>query len=59
VFGASKPVSRILFKAAIYLGPLLPMGSSHLLRAAGQAFMLFHGVAPDRVYSDGLSPAAE
>ena len=33
----SKPVSRILSWTAIYLGPSLPMGSSHLLRAAGQA----------------------
>ena len=38
-------------------GPSLPAGSSHLLRAAGQAFVLsFHGVAPDRVYSVHMSP---
>ena len=38
-------------------GPPLPTGSSHLLRAAGPAFMLpFHGVAPDRVYSVHMSP---
>ena len=33
----SKPVSRILSRTAIYLGPSLPVGSSHLLRAAGPA----------------------
>ena len=83
--GVSKPVSRILSWTAICLGPSLPMGSSHLLRTAGQALcysclavpvlpetkrmrgpgfawlsapLFSHGVAPDRVYSGGLSPAA-
>ncbi len=33
----SRPVSRVLLKTTIYLGPSLPAGSSHLLRTAGPA----------------------
>ena len=56
-FGTSEPVSRVLsFKTAIYLGTALPLHSSHLLNAAGPAFVRFHGVAPDRVYSDEQFP---
>ena len=50
----SKPVSRVLsFKTAIYLDALLPIRSSRLPGTAGPAYMSLHGVAPDRVYSDG------
>ena len=35
---------------AIYLVPQSPVGSSHLLGTAGQAYCPTHGVAPDRVY---------
>lgn len=57
VFGTSGPVSRVLsFKTAIYLGAALPLRSSHLLNAAGPAYVRFHGVAPDRVYSDEQFP---
>ena len=52
----SRPVSRVLSRTTIYLGPLLPMGSSHLLGTAGPACMSLHGVAPDRVYSVAMSP---
>lgn len=53
-FGVSKPVSRVLsFKTAIYLDALLPTRSSRLLNTAGPACVCSHGVAPDRVYSDG------
>ena len=34
----------------------MPTGSSRLLRAIGPIYMLSHGVAPDRVYSTGMSP---
>ena len=51
---ASKPVSRVLsFKTAIYLDAPLPTRSSRLLNTAGPALMCSHGVAPDRVCSDG------
>ena len=57
-FGASKPVSRVLsFKTAIYLDAPLPVRSSHLLGTTGPACVSLHGVAPDRVYSDGQFPA--
>ncbi len=55
--GATKTVSRVLFSAVIYLGPPLPEGSSHLLGTAGPACVSPHGVAPNRVYSIGQSPA--
>ena len=56
-FPASKPVSRVLsFKTAIYLDAPLPMRSSHLQNAAGPALTRYHGVAPDRVYSDEQFP---
>ena len=56
--GASKPVSRVLsFKTAIYLDAPLPVRSSRLPGTAGPAYVSLHGVAPDRVYSDGLFPA--
>ena len=52
--GASGPVSRVLsFKTAIYLDALLPTRSSRLPGTAGPAYVSLHGVAPDRVYSDG------
>ena len=52
--GTSGPVSRVLsFKTAIYLDALLPTRSSRLPGTAGPACMSLHGVAPDRVYSDG------
>ena len=34
---ASCPISRVLSRTTIYLGQWLPIGSSHLLRAAGPA----------------------
>ena len=53
-FGASGPVSRVLsFKTAIYLDAPLPTRSSRLPGTAGPACVSLHGVAPDRVYSDG------
>ena len=56
-FGTSEPVSRVLsFKTAIYLDAPLPMRSSHLQNAAGPALTRYHGVAPDRVYSDEQFP---
>ena len=52
--GASKPVSRVLsFKTAIYLDVPSPVRSSRLLNTAGPAYVCSHGVAPDRVYSNG------
>ena len=52
--GTSGPVSRVLsFKTAIYLDALLPTRSSRLPGTAGPAYVSLHGVAPDRVYSDG------
>ena len=36
-FYMSQPVSRVLSRTTIYLGQRLPVGSSHLLRAAGPA----------------------
>ncbi len=52
--GTSGPVSRVLsFKTAIYLDALLPTRSSRLPGTAGPAYASLHGVAPDRVYSDG------
>ena len=54
---ASKTVSRVLYLTVIYLGASLPVRSSHLLRTAGPACLSSHGVAPDRVYSIGQSPA--
>ena len=55
---ASRPVSRVLsFKTAIYLDAPLPARSSRLPGTAGPACVSLHGVAPDRVYSDGLFPA--
>ena len=52
----SRSVSRVLSRTTIYLGPLLPTGSSHLPGTAGPAVMSLHGVAPDRVYSVLVSP---
>ena len=62
VKNASKPVSRVLsFKTAIYLDAPLPVRSSRLPGTAGPACMSLHGVAPDRVYSDGhfYAPSGE
>lgn len=56
LYHMSRSVSRVLSSTTIYLGLPLPTGSSHLLRAAGPAYMLSHGVAPDRVYSTDMSP---
>ena len=55
--GTSKTVSRVLYLTVIYLDTLLPECSSHLPRTAGPAMCPHHGVAPDRVYSIGQSPA--
>ena len=53
-FGASRPVSRVLsFKTAIYLDAPLPTRSSRLPGTVGPTCVSLHGVAPDRVYSDG------
>ena len=41
---------------AIYLVLRSLAGSSHLLEAVGQTYMLLHGVAPDRVYSTPVFP---
>ena len=54
---ARETVSRVLYLTVIYLDAPLPVRSSHLLRTAGPAICPFHGVAPDRVYSDGHSRA--
>ena len=54
---ASKTVSRVLYLTVIYLDTPLPTCSSHLPEAAGPTCCFLHGVAPDRVYSDGQSPA--
>ncbi len=52
--GASEPVSRVLsFKTAIYLDAPSPARSSRLPGTVGPTCMSLHGVAPDRVYSDG------
>ena len=62
VFWCSKPVSRVLsFKTAIYLDAPLLTRSSRLPGTAGPACMSLHGVAPDRVYSDGrfYTPSGE
>ena len=53
----SWPVSRVLSRTTIYLGPLLPADSSHLPGTARPAIMSLRGVAPDRVYITELSPA--
>ena len=53
----SKTVSRVLYWTVIYLGGLLPDRSSHLLENSRAGLMFSHGVAPDRVYSIGQSPA--
>ena len=55
--GTSKTVSRVLYLTVIYLDVPLPVRSSHLPEAAGPAMCFHHGVAPDRVYIDGQSPA--
>ena len=55
--GTSKTVSRVLYLTVIYLDAPLPVRSSHLPEAAGPAMCFHHGVAPDRVYIDGQSPA--
>ena len=42
--GVYKPGSVL---TAIYLAPQLLAGSSRLLEAVGQTYMLLHGVAPE------------
>ena len=62
VLWCSKPVSRVLsFKTAIYLDAPLLTRSSRLPGTAGPACVSLHGVAPDRVYSDGhfYAPSGE
>ena len=54
---SSKTVSRVLYLTVIYLGGLLPDRSSHLLEDGRAGLVSSHGVAPDRVYSIGQSPA--
>ena len=57
----SKTVSRVLYLTVIYLDASLPIRSSH--PGSGRASLVGRtpcshtGVAPDRVYSDGQSPA--
>ena len=57
----SKTVSRVLYLTVIYLDASLPIRSSH--PGSGRASLggrtpgSHTGVAPDRVYSDGQSPA--
>ena len=59
----SKTVSRVLYQTVIYLDVPLPVRSSH--PGSGRASLgtrspcSHTGVAPDRVYSDGLFPAIE
>jgi len=43
--------------AVIYLGRTLPSGSSHLHGNGRASHISLHGVAADRVYRTGLSPA--
>ena len=62
VLWCSKPVSRVLsFKTAIYLDAPLLTRSSRLLNTTGPVCVCSHGVAPDRVYSDGhfYAPSGE
>ena len=60
---ASKTISRVLYLTVIYLDAPLPVRSSH--PGSGRASLgarsprSHTGVAPDRVYSDGLFPAIE
>jgi len=60
---ASKTISRVLYLTVIYLDVPLPVRSSH--PGSGRASLgtrspcSHTGVAPDRVYSDGLFPAIE
>ena len=59
----SKTVSRVLYQTVIYLDVPSPVRSSH--PGSGRASLgtrspcSHTGVAPDRVYSDGLFPAIE
>ena len=50
-FLKSKPVSRVLYLTAIYLGPLFLKDSSHL-RTDGLSIRSKRGVAPGGVYID-------
>ena len=60
---ASKTISRVLYLTVIYLDVPLPIRSSH--PGSGRASLRARssrshtGVAPDRVYSNGLFPAIE
>ncbi len=59
---ASKTVSRVLYLTVIYLDVPLPARSSHPgsgRASLGVASCSHTGVAPNRVYSDGLFPAIE
>jgi len=60
-YTVSKPVSRVLCWTVICLGLPLPTGSSHLLGRSGKPrhskCQSPRGVAPDRVYMTGQSPA--
>ena len=57
----SKTVSRVLYQTVIYLDASLPIRSSHpgsgRASLGGRTPCSHTGVAPDRVYSDGQSPA--
>ena len=57
----SKTVSRVLYLTVIYLDASLPIRSSHpgsgRASLGGRPPCSHTGVAPDRVYSDGQSPA--
>ncbi len=57
----SKTVSRVLYLTVIYLDASLPIRSSHpgsgRASLGGRTPCSHTGVAPDRVYSDGQSPA--
>ena len=60
-FGVSKTVSRVLYLTVIYLDVPLPARSSHpgsgRASLGGRTPCSHTGVAPDRVYSIGQSPA--
>ena len=53
----SKPISRILSWAIIYLGWVLPPQLGATYFCAEQAHLLPYGVAPVRVYMAMQSPA--
>ena len=57
IIGATKSISRVLYLAVIYLGCALPQQlSATSKRLAEQAYVSYHGFAPNRVYMAVRSP---